>query len=269
MAALADRLQERITRLLTDVEIAKKCCMAGILRAQTICNKRAVPYHQILTAVILLALIGLLRPAEAQTVERYEGILIDSSRSIQKGGGQNDLFREYLVATSKLLLTEPPNTRVVVPFIARDSFGGTREILRGWTPDARGVFTDDLNHGRRQLARSFEAKSWGMSPSAASTDIFGGLWKLKASFESSPPQSALKSIWIFSDMMNETQEFHMPELLARGPEGMLEHAREDRLVVSLTGYRIYVCGAATRGLTPHFVDSDPNVLDDVFPGCRC
>ena len=35
-----------------------------------------------------------------------------------------------------------------------------------------------------QLASSFEAKSAGMAPLASATDIFGGLWHVKAVFES-------------------------------------------------------------------------------------
>jgi hypothetical protein len=41
-------------------------------------------------------------------------------------------------------------------------------------------------------------------------DIFGGLWHLKALFESAPKSETTQvspmTIWIFSDMMNETEE---------------------------------------------------------------
>jgi len=110
----------------------------------------------------------------AQTIERYEGILIDTSASIAKGGGGNELFREYLASTKKLLLTEPANSHVWVSSIADDSVGRTRGIGKGWTPDARGVFTDDLNRVRHQLAASFEAKSSAMATVSSGTDIFGG-----------------------------------------------------------------------------------------------
>jgi hypothetical protein len=51
-------------------------------------------------------------------------------------------------------------------------------------------------------------------------------------------------------MMNETPGLPMPALLATGPNGMLEHARANGLLVPLKGYRIHVVGASTRGLTP-------------------
>src|SRR5260370_40577810 len=115
------------------------------------------------------------------------------------------------MASSKLLLTEPPNTRVWVSSISTDSFGGEREILKGCTPDARGVFTDDPTRARHQLASAFEVKSSGMAPVASKTDIVGGLWRMKALLESGPKPatspSLTKTIWIFSDMMNETKEF--------------------------------------------------------------
>jgi hypothetical protein len=246
-------LETRIAELLASIEIAQKRCMAGILRAQTTFSRRRPPYHRTLAVFIfpLLFLPG--RTASAQTIEHYEGVLIDVSGSIQKAGTTNDLFREYLVSTKKLLLTEPPNSRVWVSTISSESFGGVREVVKGWTPDARGVFTDDLERARRQLALSFMQKSSGMSPVAAGTDIFGGLWHLKALFESGTKpgsQGTSKTIWIFSDMMHETVEFPMPGLLAMGPEQMLERAKTSGLMVPLNGYKIHVYGASPAGLTP-------------------
>ena len=190
----------------------------------------------------------------AQNVERYEGILIDTSGSISRSGATNELFHEYLMAAQKLLLTEPANSRVWVSTISTNSFGGAHEILKGWTPDSRGIFTDDLNRARRELASSFEMKSTRMAPVASGTDIFGGLWRLKAVFESDPqadPSHPLpKTIWIVSDMMNETKEFPMPRLIEMGPERMLEQAKANGLIVPLSGYKIYVYGASPAGLMP-------------------
>ena len=50
-------------------------------------------------------------------------------------------------------------------------------------------------------------------------------------------------------MLNETKTFPMPELLAMGPEQMLERAKVDGLLVPLRGYKVFVSGASTRGLT--------------------
>jgi len=58
--------------------------------------------------------------------------------------------------------------------------------------------------------------------------IFGGLWRMKTSFESDPKSDASheasKTIWIFSDMMNETPALPMPALIEMGPKQMLERA---------------------------------------------
>jgi hypothetical protein len=87
---------------------------------------------------------------------------------------------------------------------------------------------------------------------ASGTDIIGGLWHLKALLESgTAAQNVQKDIWILSDMMNETPEFRMPALIPTGPEGMLQRAKSNQLVVPLTGYRIHVLGASTAGLNPH------------------
>ncbi len=202
---------------------------------------------------ILLSMFLFARSSRAQQTDHYEAILIDTSGSIGKGGMKNELFREYLVSIRKLLLTEPPNSRVWVTAISSDSFGGAHEVLKGWTPDARDVFSDDLNRAWHQLAASFETKAAQMSPVSGGTDIFGALWRAKAVFESnfaSAPQATSKNIWIFSDMMNETRAFSMPDLLATGPEQMLERAKANGLLVPLNGYTVYVVGASPSGLTP-------------------
>jgi len=247
-------LEKMLAEWNSSVEIAKVRCMAGILRAQSVLRRRRPPYYRALAVAVLCASPFLPRSSSAQTIERYEGTLIDTSGSIGKGGGNTELFREYLFSTKKLLLTEPGGSRVWVAVISTDSFGGVQEVLRGWTPQAHGVFTDDLMRARRQLAAGFEAKSSGMAPVAAGTDIFGGLWHLKALFESTgkdgESRSLSKNIWIFSDMVNETKSFPMPALVSTGPEQMLERAKANGLVVSLSGYKIHVVGASPSGLTP-------------------
>ena len=253
ISALVTGLEKTVAGLLASIEIAKKRCSAGILRAQVASSKRRIPYHRALGVFVLFALLSA-STSHAQSIERYEGILIDTSGSISKAGTTDDLFKKYLISTKKLLTTEPPNSRVWVSSISVDSFGGEPAVVKGWTPDARGVFTDDLNRARRQLAFAFEQKSSGLSPLAAATDIFGALWRFKTLFESAgkfgTAKAFPKTIFIFSDMMNETQSFQMPTLLSLGPERMLERAKVNGLVVPMNGYSIYIYGATPSGLSP-------------------
>lgn len=244
---------KRVAEFNASIEIAKRLCMAGILRAQNALQKRRPPYHQALTMLLVFVLFAV-RSSWGQKIEHYEGILIDTSRSISRDGAGNQLFHRYLDATKKLLLTEPPNSHVWVFTISTDSFGGADEVLRGWTPDSRGVFTGNLDYARRELASRFETKSAKMSPAAAGTDIFGGLWRLKTLIESNSRPDAANSatieVWIFSDMMNETKNFPMPTLIDQGSPEMLDRARANGLIVPLNGYRVHVDGASTTGLTP-------------------
>lgn len=250
---LVDQYQHEIESLLAQVEIAKKQCMAGILRAEQQIKKRRPPYHR--AAMVLMALAVLVSPrANAQTVQHYEVILLDTSGSVGRDGPNHQLFHQYLGSIRKLLLTEPPKSRVWVLLIGKDSFGGAQELVSGWTPDARGVFAADLNRARRELAAAFDRKAVIIVPNAAGTDIFGGLWRAKILIESEAKSgsntSASKDIWIFSDMMNETRAFPMPSLISLRPDQMLERAKADALFVPLGGYRIHVIGASTDGSTP-------------------
>jgi hypothetical protein len=79
--------------------------MAGILRGKHVQRKKCVHYHQALP-IFLVVLFLAMSPMFAQTINRHEGILIDVSGSIGKGGVNEELFREYLFAVKKLLLTE-------------------------------------------------------------------------------------------------------------------------------------------------------------------
>jgi hypothetical protein len=155
--------------------------------------------------------------AWTQNIERYESILIDTSGSISRGGTSSELFREYLTSTKKLLLTEPANTQVWVSSISTDSFGGVHEVMKGWTHGAHGIFTDDLNCARRELASNFEIRSSGMAPVASGTDLFGSLWHLKHSSSQlrklARPHEVSKTIWVFPDMINETKNFPMQDLM--------------------------------------------------------
>jgi hypothetical protein len=246
-------MQKRKDELLSLVEIAKKKCWAGILRARHFHRRTAVPFHRALGCMLLGLMLLLSSSAlHAQSLNRYEGILIDVSGSIGAGTASNDLFRDYAHGARQLLLTEPESSRVVVSTITTESFGSVREILKGWTPESHGVFTDNLTRARRQLASSFETNASGLAPIAGGTDIFGALWRLKALMDSDPQVSpaATREIWIFSDMVNETPTLMMPALVASGPRKMLEQAKANGLLVPLRSYKVHVCGATMRGLSP-------------------
>lgn len=246
-------LEVQITKLTHAPEVAKRCCLAGILAVDNARTRRHPPYHQALTFLLMLTMVSV-ATVHAQTIEHYDAILIDTSASISRGGKTNALFQQYLAAARSLLVTELANTRVWVLSISSDSFGASPEILKGWTPEARGVFTENLSRARSQLASNFERKSSQMNPTSSHTDIFGALWHVYSIFEGESEehsaQTQSKTIWIISDMMNETQTFSMPDLLHLGPEEMVKRAQANALVAPLKGYKVRVLGASPSGLTP-------------------
>jgi hypothetical protein len=156
-----------------------------------------------------------------------------------------------LQGAKQLLETEPGGSRVVVSVITTDSFGSVREILKGWTPEAHGVFNDDLVAARHQLAASFMQKSANMTPISSGADIIGAVWHIKTIMQSDNRNNdASREIWILSDMMNETATLPMPAMMALGPAKMLEQAKANGLLVDLKGYTVHVWGASMRGLSP-------------------
>jgi hypothetical protein len=61
-------LEHEAAELISSIEIAKKRCMAGILRAQNTQTKRRPPYHRVLTAFLVLVLFAA-RASLAQKIE--------------------------------------------------------------------------------------------------------------------------------------------------------------------------------------------------------
>jgi hypothetical protein len=179
-------MQKRKDELLSLIEIAKKKCWAGILRARHFHRRNAIPFHRalgVLGFTLLLSSLAL----HAQSLNHYEGVLIDVSGSIGAGEATDDLFREYAQGVRQLLLTEPESSRVVVSTITTESFGSVREILKGWTPEAHGVFTDKLTRARRQLASSFEANASGLGPYRGRNGYLWGTMALESLDGLRPP----------------------------------------------------------------------------------
>jgi hypothetical protein len=232
--------QHQLNELVAVLEMAKKRCAAGIVRARHFQNPNHPPY---LAALVILALMGstqLLVAQGAESVTREEVICLDVSRSTKA-----DAFAEILQGAKQLLKTEPAESRTWTLLISTDSFDGVRTLLRGWTPAAQGVFTDRLDQARAQLVSSFQTKSAGLKPTAGGTDIFGAVARAKALFEEDPNNTHyLKELHLFTDGVNETPAFNMPALLPTGVENMLSLARANRLVVPLPGVRVYMWAAA-------------------------
>jgi hypothetical protein len=65
-----------------------------------------------------------------------------------------------------------------------------------------------------------------------------------------PAGTPTKTIWIFSDVINETANFQMPFLLTCRPEQMLERAKANGAYCPDTRTQIYVYGATPKDLSP-------------------
>jgi hypothetical protein len=242
-------LREQINRYAAMVATAQKECAAGILRGRRFANTAPViPFFKMIP-VIALMLCGLPQPGAAQVnIKREEVHLIDISRSVGDNG--NSMFREFLLAVRRLLETEPPNSHVTVMLIASDSFGGTASaLLKGRTPGTQGVFDDELQRARKQLVTAFQSRSAQLTPTAAATDIVGGIWRAKMAMESEAGSTQSRDIFVMSDMV-ETASFKLLDLLPLGTTQALERVKAEGHLMPLKGYRIHIYGASPHGLTP-------------------
>lgn len=240
-------LERRRNELGAAIESAQRNAMAGILRARAFERAVPVPYLRVLPVVLLCVLAA---PAWAQnSPRREEVILLDASASVANRAQAGSTFRQYIQSIRQLLATEPPESRVSVMLITTDSFGGggSQILVKGWTPSARGVFTDDLDRARQQLVAEFDKRVRGLAPIASATDITGALFRATAL--DSLDQGRVKELYIFSDMIN-TAGLNMPALLPTGPEKMLEIAKANGQIAPLGRYRVHVHGAVTHSLTP-------------------
>lgn len=234
--------------LVAILEMAKKRCAAGIVRAAHFENPNHPPY---LIPVLLFMLLGAANVFAQDNIKRGEVILLDVSGSMSHKAETQNVFNELLQGVKQLLRTEPPDSRTWTFVISTDSFGSVQSLVRGWTPSAHGIFTDQLEQARRQLVTSFESKAAGLRPTASGTDIFGALARAKAALESDPDAAHhVKEIFVFTDGVNETSGFNMPALIPTGVANMMQLARTNRLIVPLAGVRVYVFGASTANLNP-------------------
>lgn len=131
--------------------------------------------------------------------------------------GVNDQLVPFPCAWHQQWHRPSKRSRCPISIIASDSFSGPTEIVRGWTPTSHGVFTDNLDRTRRQLATNFESKSASLAAGAEWTDSIGGHWHLKILFDAAETEARSdthsRTIWIFSDMMNQTPDFDIVRML--------------------------------------------------------
>lgn len=131
--------------------------------------------------------------------------------------GVNDQLVPFPCAWHQQWHRPSKRSRCTISIIASDSFSGPTEIVRGWTPTSHGVFTDNLDRTRRQLATNFESKSASLAAGAEWTDSIGGHWHLKILFDAAETEARSdthsRTIWIFSDMMNQTPDFDIVRML--------------------------------------------------------
>ncbi len=245
-------LQLRHDELAAELETARRKCAAGVLRGLHFVGTAHPPYFKMLPVVIAFTLLGPHDVAAQGSIQRAEGILLDSSRTMSHKGSSSHYFDELLAEVRHLLGTEPPDSRVWVQLIGSDSFGGSDALVHGWTPGVAGVFSDDLDRARMQLLKKFDARATAVAPSAQRTDIIGALWRIKTSIEAAgdASQKWKKELYILSDGLCDTKRLNMAELLPYGEQKMLEIVRAEGMLVPLAGYRIRFYGASMTGHTP-------------------
>src|SRR5882672_11460842 len=94
----------------------------------------------------------------------------------------------------------------------------------------RGAFHRDPALAPRQLSRVSRQSYRRWRQSSSDTGIFQGLWHLKVFPDSDAPSTYPRTFWVLPYMMDETEGFPVPTLIALEEE-MLERAKVYDLVL--------------------------------------
>jgi len=161
---------------------------------------------------LLIYILGvfLAYSCRAQTGDRLNMVVaIDLTRSVAGVGpdGKTD-FQKNVEGVSRLLLQVPARAHITVIGITDHSFAQPYILLSAHVPDDAGYFGERLTAARNQLVKAWKVRSSRLDPHFRQTDVFGAL-QLASEIFVQQPDAGRKTLVIFSDMRQSTQELNL------------------------------------------------------------
>ena len=139
-------------------------------------------------------------------------IAIDLTQSVATVGpdGKTD-FQKNIDGVTRVLSQLPAGAHVTVIGITDHSFAQPYILLSAHVPDDPGYFGERLNAARSQIVRAWKSRSVRLDSHFYHTDILGAL-HLSSQIFAQQPEASKKTLVIFSDMRQSTQELNLESM---------------------------------------------------------
>jgi len=174
-------------------------------------------------------------------------VLIDLSQSVGANGPDDrSEFQKNVAAVSQVLRQVPAGAHVTVVGITDDSFGQPYFLLRAAVAPETGYFGEKLASARQRLETSWKAKSRNLTPSFAGTDLFGAFLVAGQIFQEAGA-GRRDVLVVFSDMWQETREFHFGRMAEVCSSEAMEKVRDQKLLANLRDADVEVLGTDSPG----------------------
>jgi hypothetical protein len=191
--------------------------------------------------VVFILAMFLLGASYAHAQNHPQFVLaLDLTKSTATKGpdGETD-FQKNLGGISRLLMTLPAGASITVIGITNRSFAQPLILLRAHVPDDPGYFGEQLQSGRGQIERAWQAKAVRLVPRFEYTDVLGSLILAGQIFENRPGSE--KILVIFSDMRHHTLELNL-ESSSKMAAWSRNQAMQEIPVADLKDVRVYALG---------------------------
>ena len=200
-----------------------------------------------LRKLLVVALAGLvLVPHQASAEERMNlVVLVDLSQSVAVPGNDGETeCQKNLRAVGRLLAEVPAGSHVTVFGITDNSFAQPYVMLSAETSPDAGYFNERLSSARQQLVMAWQKRSEQVEPRFSHTDILGALLLASQVFRQLP-EGRRNTLFIFSDMRQDTKDLNLDSALAWKRDAVLAEARRGGASADLENVDVYVLGVVS------------------------
>jgi len=194
--------------------------------------------------VAVLAVLFVIHEVAAAQNQTVWVIAVDLTQSVAvRGPDGKSEFQKNIEAVTKLLAEVPADSRVTIIGITDHSFTQPDILLSAAIPPDAGYFGERLTTARKELVRTWKARSAKVAPICRQTDIIGALLLAEQVF-SQQNHANRQLLTIFSDMRNSTPDLNLEQQGAAPKLSILSHKSQ---IADLRAVQVFVVGADGAG----------------------